>query len=328
LDIQTIFARFVLGCDGANSTVRELMDFGYRQLYPSQHWYVTDGYSAEGHANDLIHTQICDPAQPLTFVPGACRHLRYEAMDCNPSTDYNALMTNLLAQHGAVPERVQRYTFRAGVARVWQRDGVFILGDAAHATPPFAGQGLCAGIRDAANLWWKLDAALRFSGATDWPETYQAERQPHAVAYIRRAWQIGALVQTRRPVFRHVRDAVLKLVHHLLLLRKLVVGKMVEKPLPGKSPLLRVRLTFPQTRMANGRLSDERLGNGWALVKMAGTSSPALPKVLPTGIPLKVVELNADTDPAGELARWMRKHHKQWVVVRPDKLVLAFGTHS
>ncbi len=94
------------------------------------------------------------------------------------------------------------YTFHARVAARWRADRVFLLGDAAHLAPPFAGQGLSAGLRDAANLAWKLEAVERGRAGQRLLDTYEQERRPHVLRMTALAWALGLVIQTRHPVTR------------------------------------------------------------------------------------------------------------------------------
>ena len=95
--------------------------------------------------------------------------------------------------------RVAEYTFRAQIADCWRDRKVFLLGDAAHLTPPFVGQGLCAGVRDAMNLNWKIAAVLSGDLPKSVLDTYEVERKPHARALIRLARLIGVAMTPGRP---------------------------------------------------------------------------------------------------------------------------------
>jgi 3-(3-hydroxy-phenyl)propionate hydroxylase len=209
-------ARFLVGCDGAASTVRKRVGLELEDLGFDEPWVVVDLLGAEGLPDHTV--QFCDPARPTTLVPGAHGHHRFEFMLRPGESDADMLAPETLRGLLAAwldPDRVELvraavYRFHAVVAREWWRGRVGIAGDAAHQTPPFLGQGMCAGIRDAMNLDWKLDLVLRGLAAPALLETYGSERAPHVREFIERAVSAGRIVCTQDVELACVRDAELK----------------------------------------------------------------------------------------------------------------------
>ncbi len=201
---QSIEARYVVGCDGARSIVRRSMASDLDDLQSHERWLVID-LILEHERPDLgDHSiQFCDPARPATYVRGVGRRRRWEFM-LFPDED-SATMSrpeaiwNLLARwvrpEEALLERPAVYTFHAVVARGWRRDRLLIAGDAAHQTPPFMGQGMCAGIRDAANLAWKLADVSAEKADPSLLDTYESERSPHVREFIETAVRLGRIIQ-------------------------------------------------------------------------------------------------------------------------------------
>jgi 3-(3-hydroxy-phenyl)propionate hydroxylase len=199
---QTFTGAVVLGCDGANSTIRELAGIPMEDLGFTERWLVVD-IRAEGGLNtwDGVE-QICDPARAATFMQVTGDRYRWEfrLLDGEDEACLTtpAALGELLRPWtgrgdlaGLEIVRSASYTFRARLAARFQDGRVFLLGDAAHLTPPFIGQGLAAGLRDADNLTWKL--AHVFTGRA-WPgllATYDAERRPHARAMVKKAVRVG-----------------------------------------------------------------------------------------------------------------------------------------
>ena len=159
--------RYVLGCDGANSLVRAAIGACMEDLKFQQRWLVVDvATSAELNQWEVAH-QVCDPHRAATYMRIGDTRYRWEfrLLPDETADDYStmAALYPLIQPwvEGVAPEqlelvRVAEYTFRAQVANRWHRGNMFILGDAAHLTPPFIGQGMGAGLRDATNLAWKL----------------------------------------------------------------------------------------------------------------------------------------------------------------------------
>ena len=180
-------ARYVVGCDGANSTVRELLDIGVDDRGFFYDWLIVDVILDEPRVFDPINLQICDPNRPTTAVSGGPGRRRWEFMrlpdESREELGQEATAWKLLEPWDVHPgnARIERhavYTFQARVADRWQDGRVFLAGDAAHLMPPFAGQGMCSGIRDAANLAWKLDLVLTGRAAPELLATYEEERRP------------------------------------------------------------------------------------------------------------------------------------------------------
>ncbi len=196
---------FVIGCDGANSFVRQHMGVKMEDLGFAEDWLVIDLLLRQPRPELGDHTiQFCYPDRPMTYCrnPGLRRRWEFalkpdedHKIICQPANIW-ALLSKWIDPQDAELERRQVYTFRSQIADNWRQGNFFLVGDAAHLTPPFMGQGMCMGIRDAANLAWKLDAVL--SGATDKTilDSYEQERKPHARAYIETAKHLGGLINS------------------------------------------------------------------------------------------------------------------------------------
>lgn len=202
---EEIRADYVLGCDGANSLVRASIGASLRDLTFAQRWLVVDVATDADLAQwEGVH-QVCDPVRAATYMRIGDRRYRWEfrltpgetADDYRDSAQLHPLIspwTKDVPVERLEIVRAAEYTFRAQVADRWRDRRVFLLGDAAHLTPPFIGQGLGAGLRDAANLAWKLAAVLAGSLPETVLHTYQTEREPHARALIRLAKLVGTLM--------------------------------------------------------------------------------------------------------------------------------------
>jgi len=192
----------VLGCDGAGSTIRDLAGLAMEDLGFTERWLVIDIRVAGGlKAWDGVE-QICDPARAATFMQVTGDRYRWE-FQLRDGEDEDDLITEhalgaLLRPWthrddlaGMQITRSATYTFRARLASAFRSGRVFLLGDAAHLTPPFIGQGLAAGLRDAGNLSWKIAHVLTGRAGAGLLDSYQAERRPHARAMVKKAVMIG-----------------------------------------------------------------------------------------------------------------------------------------
>jgi 3-(3-hydroxy-phenyl)propionate hydroxylase len=197
---RTFTGSLVLGCDGANSTLRQLLRVHMQDLRFTERWLVVDVRADAPLSTWDGVEQVCDPRRAATFmhVTGDRYRWEFQLRDGEDETDLIADLGRLLQPWTGRPDlsglevtRSAVYTFRARLATRFQVGRVFLLGDAAHLTPPFIGQGLAAGIRDADNLAWKVAHVLTGRAATDLLTTYQTERRPHARAMIRKAKLVG-----------------------------------------------------------------------------------------------------------------------------------------
>jgi 3-(3-hydroxy-phenyl)propionate hydroxylase len=203
-----VHARYIVGCDGANSQVRELIGSSLEVLAAPAQWLVVDVLLTEPVSALASGTvQICDPARPITSIECVGGRHRWEiklmpgddaASFAEPENVWQRLKPWITPQQARI-ERAVLYTFRAAVAERWRRGRILLAGDAAHLTPPFLGQGLCAGVRDAANLAWKLHWVLKGLAPQSLLDSYQQEQSAHVRAFIQEAVRIGDILQVTDP---------------------------------------------------------------------------------------------------------------------------------
>lgn len=332
--VHTVRPRFVLGCDGANSVVRgaigsTLQDLGFRE----QRWLVVDIATPRdlGHWGG-VH-QVCDSSRAATYMRiGETRHRwEFAFRDDEAAADYQDLdaLAPLLAPWDTDTTdfevvRLAEYTFRARLADRWHRDGVFILGDAAHLTPPFIGQGMGAGIRDAANLAWKVAAVIDGTLPAAVLDSYEAERAPHARAMIRLASLVGRAMTAGGTVGDRLRGVAVPLLVHLPGVR----GRVLDSTTPAlsRSSLVDRRRAgrglagtlCPNPVLASGERLDAEAGEHWVLVS----------RTFPTGRDAELLRVHdtvlVDARETPELDRWLGRHEA--ALVRPDRTVMTVGT--
>lgn len=214
---STFTASYILGADGGRSRVRTILDIPMTGRSHDDVWLVIDcTHDAHRQRFGMHHG---DPRRPHVIVPGLhgrCRYEFYLHPDEGPATNDPpfALIERLLRPYRTIsPEHVERavaYRFHGLNADTWQRGRAFLLGDAAHMMPPFAGQGLNSGIRDAANLTWKLASVLAGQASSELLDTYTVERRPHAQAVIRSSQRLGRLVMTTNERLARFRDTAIR----------------------------------------------------------------------------------------------------------------------
>ena len=211
----SVRSRYVVGCDGANSFVREHTGTTATDLGFYYDWLIVDVTPFERRNWTPVNLQVCDPARPTTVVSGGPGRRRWEFMRL-PGESIEELNTErtawqLLAGWEMTPQtcRIERhavYTFQARWADRWRTGRVLLAGDAAHQMPPFAGQGMCSGIRDAANLAWKLDLVLRGVARGALLDTYGSERTAHIQHAIGMSVALGNVICQLDPVAAARRD--------------------------------------------------------------------------------------------------------------------------
>ena len=215
---RVISARWVIGCDGANSFVRDQLGTRVVDLGFSNDWLTCDVVMREPRRFEPNNLQICDPDRPTTVVSAGPGHRRWEFMRVpgesradldNPETAWRLLAPSGVHPGNAILERHAVYTFQARYADSWRSGRMLIAGDAAHLMPPFAGQGMCSGFRDAANLAWKLDLVLRGQAGEALLDTYAAERRAHVQHAIGMSVNLGKVICQADPKAAADRDTVM-----------------------------------------------------------------------------------------------------------------------
>ena len=210
-----IIAQYVIGCDGANSFVRENMNYTLTDLGFAADWLVVDIIPLEEREWKPMNLQLCDPTRPTTVVSGGPGRRRWEFMALpgetkeelnNIEVAWRLLEPWNISPNNAKLERHAVYTFKAQWVNEWRKGRLIVAGDAAHLTPPFMGQGLCSGLRDSKNLAWKLDLVL--SGKVDDTilDTYTTERKPHNQAVVEAALYLGKMICVTDPKAAKERD--------------------------------------------------------------------------------------------------------------------------
>jgi flavoprotein hydroxylase len=214
---RTLRAAYVVGCDGVNSFVRSQMNTSVTDLGFHYDWLVLDVIP---HDKDRVwsplNLQVCDPARPTTVVSGGPGRRRWEFMRLPGETvaglNREDRAWELLAPYGIHPsnatlERHAVYTFQARWTDTWRQGRILVAGDAAHQMPPFAGQGMCSGLRDAANLAWKLDLVLPGLAQEALLDTYSTERRQDLQHAIRQSLYLGGIICQSDPAAAAERDA-------------------------------------------------------------------------------------------------------------------------
>jgi hypothetical protein len=225
-------------------------------------------------------------------------------------------------------ERHAVYRFQARWVEEWRRGRVLLAGDAAHQTPPFAGQGLCSGLRDAANLAWKLDLVLRDLAPDDLLDAYGLERAPHMRAVIELAIEMGKLICVSDPEEAAARDAAFIAADHGGLTDIPPFPPITEGVVLADSPFAGELFLQAEVEADGRRVRfDDAVGAGWRLVTLA---EPALERDLAAwfaAIGGTVVSFGSNGSPRdvdGAYGKWFGDHGVVAALQRPD--FSLFGT--
>lgn len=332
-----LWADAVLGCDGAGSLTRDHIGAGWEDLRFEESWTVVDVRTRSPVRCWEGVDQVCDPVRPATFMRIGEDRYRWEfRLPDGEKPDHDRLR-ELVAPWTDAPHdgdfevvRQAQYTFRARVADRWRHGRVFLLGDAAHLTPPFIGQGLCAGLRDAHNLAWKLAHVLRHRAPERLLDTYEAERRPHARHVIRLAVAIGWAMTGGQDRAAAARRALIGTACRIPAVREALArdlsAVLPRGPLSRRRPRLSGRdlagtiCPQPQVTVADRHTRlDEVLGDSFALLT-AVAPTPAV-RALATALGARIVGLDG-LDGDGTLAGWLRGGRADAVLLRPDRVVL------
>lgn len=330
---HTFEAGWLVGCDGANSVVRELAGVAETDLGFSYEWLLCDVRLHEPRDFVPTNVQLCDPVRPTTLVGSGPGRRRWEFMrlpgESSAELGREETAWRLLAPHGVTPEtatllRSGTYRSQARWSDQWRVGRVFLAGDAAHLMPPFAGQGMCSGIRDVSNLAWKLDLVLAGRADERLLDTYTVERRSHTKAAILASVKLGRVICVTDPSGAADRDAAMRANG----------GGRTTAP-PEATPLT-AGLVQPVAEgrgggevMAAGRIEaggvtgrfDDLIGRGFVLVT---TEAPEAlgekHRDFLAGIDAKVVHLGPGGvhDVDGVYGAYLRDRGASSVLVRPD----------
>jgi len=343
-ETRVLRAQYLVGADGANSFVRdalgiESVDKGY-----FFDWLILDMIPRGKYDPQPAQWQLCDPRRPTTIVPGGPGRRRWEFMVL-PGESVEEIQKPerawaLLEPWGMTPENAELersavYRFQARWAKVWNKGRCAIAGDAAHLMPPFAGEGMCAGLRDALALGWRLNAILDGKVSDAVLDSYTTERLDHAKHYIEFSQELGKIICIADEKEAAERDARMK--------SELAARNFA--PVPTDVCHLGSgiwcadsshagELSVQGVVEANGRKGrfDQVIGQGWFVIGLDADPSAALSAgqleqlALLDGRTAKIGMAGTSCDAVdvdGTYARWLNGIDATYVVLRPDFYVAA-----
>ncbi len=340
-------ASYVIAADGGSSPTRGLLGVGYAGRTYTERWVVIDTKVIrewDGHDRLRFH---CNPKRPTVDCPTPLGHHRWE-YPARAGEDEKRLVSDeavweVLHEQGVTENQVKIlraviYSHHVRVADRWRVGRIFLAGDTAHAMPPWIGQGMSAGVRDAANLCWKLAAVVRGQAPDSLLDSYQVERKPHVTEVTRRAVRMGRIITERRKTLAFLRNHLLRAVTRLpgvlAGLQKLVWIPDARYPsgfFATNAGAVGWQLPQPWVTGATGeRLRlDDVIGGRWAVLHFgaapAGADQWERLGALSVAVTGRGCQPPAGTvcDDDGALTRWLRGKKAAAVVVRPDGFIFA-----
>lgn len=350
---STYRSRYVIAADGGSSTVRKTLGIKLVGQQVAERWFdiqVQEGEPRQpGTPMDFMF--LADPERPGVDCssPGGYRRFEFELRPDEDEAEIDTLpgMRRVLAERGIDLDELEifrhwAYTFHIRQAERWRDGRVMLAGDAAHLMPPFAGQGFSSGVRDVANLSWKLAAVVAGTADDTILDSYEIERRPNVVEHTQASVRIGGVVRTKSRFAAAVRDAAFRLVVVTPGLRGWVFTHMprvewrvgthgvVASRRKWRSPAGRLvkQPTLVGTHGVRKRL-DTLLGAGWAWVGLATATVPDA--VVAAGIPVVRIGAPRDSwavlpegvfaDMDGVLHAQLKRHRAKGFVVRPDRFI-------
>ncbi|MGV0626814.1 bifunctional 3-(3-hydroxy-phenyl)propionate/3-hydroxycinnamic acid hydroxylase [Mycolicibacter minnesotensis] len=332
--LKRIHARYVIAADGGASPTRGQCGIGYTGRTYAERWVVIDTkVLREWDSHDRLRFH-CDPARPMVDCPTPLGHHRWE-FPARKGEDEQRLLCEeeiwkALGSQGVTAEHVEIlraviYSHHVRVADRWRVGRVFLAGDAAHAMPPWIGQGMSAGVRDVANLCWKLAAVINGQAPQELLDSYQDERKPHVTATTRRARMVGRIITERNRALALLRNHLIRAVTRV----------------PGAQSASQRLMWIPEARYRKGFFSDSRhravgwqipqpwvttadgdrvrlddlVGGRWVVLH-TGNLPPNAAAWTDLGVPAHRID-----EP--ELVRWLARRKATAVVLRPDGFIYA-----
>jgi 3-(3-hydroxy-phenyl)propionate hydroxylase len=359
--LRRIACNYLLACDGGKSFVRSALGIPMRGTTFPQRWLVADGICEDDAATNCV-TFFCDPSRPSVSIPAPGQRRRWEFMlHPGEAEDQFLTLTNLhqlirLIGGPGNPQIMRQtiYTFHAAYAASFAHKRIFLLGDAAHLLPPFGGQGMNCGLRDAHNLTWKLALVLRHQAQPGILKTYQQERIPHASRMIRFSSFLGSMIMTTSHPLASLRDIAVRVLVTLPSIASSLAEVRI-KPEPfykhglllSDGSRLSLALTgqlLPQPTVLiwgdKPVLLDKLFGYGFALLRLHPDPGEAFKplqadlwqRLKPRYICIvPAIENMQETyrnitcvlDRQQQMAHFLRGHRDLFILVRPDRYVLG-----
>ena len=313
--LYEIKSKYVVGCDGANSSIRKEMKTKMDNLGFTQKWAVVDLILKKNKKNLPDRTiQYSNPKQPATYCRNVGKRRRWEFAIKNNQNENKILSETYiwnflkpwLKKSEAYIERKAIYTFKSAISRKWRRGRIFIAGDAAHLMPPFMGQGMCAGIRDASNLAWKIVKCLKHKHDKKILDSYQSERFSNAKEYIETTMRMGEFVNAIEST--QITDNISSNQDGTKSMQSI---KPKLGPGLGENKDNNRGIILPKLKMKNGKSFDDKFSKNLLLIIASELKHKSKLSKFPTIIDNEVVGLS----------KILKSYKSKAIIVRPDRFI-------
>ncbi|MCW5253172.1 bifunctional 3-(3-hydroxy-phenyl)propionate/3-hydroxycinnamic acid hydroxylase [Streptomyces sp. SHP 1-2] len=321
----TVRAAYAVGADGANSFLRRAMGAEVEDLDGTQRSLIIDIHPFE-HPDTLPTSTgfiLCEGRRPVTYVPIFPPMLRFEFMLLDqddaaelerPQSVYE-LLSRWLEPGSYRIMRTDTYEWHARLVRGWRSGRLLLAGDAAHEMPPMLGQGMCSGLRDAANLAWKLASVIRGTSTDALLDTYESERSPHVRPFIVESARQSNLIEAFGTGAVRAEPGGSKVIERF---RPPLGPGLVERPEGAVARL------SPQPRAGSGERawSDDVTGYNFTVVGPSSVLSAVAPEVADTWRRLGAAVVS---DPGPAVDAWLTENSAVAAIVRPDRYAYALA---
>jgi 3-(3-hydroxy-phenyl)propionate hydroxylase len=345
-------AAFVVACDGGTSSIRERLGVKFVGSTYAERWLVVDAIVRNHGVKGITFT--CDPRRPSVELPAVGDRVRWEFMQMPGESEEDLkrddTVRGLVRRKAGIDayeiERKAIYTFHARVADRWRVGRVFLAGDAAHLMPPFAGQGMNGGMKDAVNLSWKLIAVLTGQAGEDILDTYAVERARIVRRMVELSRRLGAVIMPTSPMVAAARDSLFACLNLSGHFRAFIArGGFIPPPAidrsaltaRGKDALIGQMAPQPTVRTGQGEVQLDRLlaCHQWLALGLKTDPGALLSKrdlaildaldarfVCINGRAMTSRTLSVQCDDPRFIA-WSAKHGVRGVLIRPDRFIAA-----
>ncbi|MFC4025229.1 bifunctional 3-(3-hydroxy-phenyl)propionate/3-hydroxycinnamic acid hydroxylase [Oceanobacillus longus] len=323
-EVTTLYA---VGCDGSKSMVRKEMGTKFNDYGMHQPWLIIDILAKRPLDLPEYLIQYCEPSRPITFVPVGFGRYRWEIMEItgDDQTEMERkdniweILSRWVTPEDADLVRAKFYTFHSLIVEHWGKGRLFLAGDAAHLTPPFFGQGMCSGIRDAANLGWKLPMVIRGEADHSLLESYELEREPHFHSIMDMSMKLGSIVQTTDPEVAKKRDEKMLEGNEKIATLSYPLGSGLQN---NKDKL--AGIISPQPKLNDGTRMDDYVGNRFSVIikeELLENVSAETRKIWEE-VDAKVLSNECD-----EIMDYMDDQNIKAMIIRPDRYILGVANN-